>query len=74
MKVNISYDLPEEIENLKYAIYGYKYESAIQDFDNELRNHLKYDNYKEWDTKTVESIRDLLYEICDTKDVDILGG
>ena len=74
MKINMEFNLPEEISELESALYDYKFKLVLRDFDNELRKHIKYGNYKEWNTKTVESIRKLLYDFMKDENARIFGG
>ena len=60
MKVILQFNIPEDQEEYEVCFYGYKWKSIVEDLDNELRNHIKYDMYKHWHTETVEHIRNIL--------------
>lgn len=61
-KVRLEFNVPEESFELHDALYGPDYKAVLQEIDNRLRGHIKYERDKHWDKATVESIRDLLYE------------
>jgi len=60
MKAILEFNLPEEDSEFKYALAGVDAISVIHELDNALRSHIKHYSYPEWDTKTVESIREFL--------------
>jgi len=59
-KATLSYDLPEEQTDFDMANHATDMWIILNDLDNELRSHLKYDSHPEWDNKTVEEIREIL--------------
>jgi hypothetical protein len=66
MKITVEYNLPEEIEDLEFAIYGVRWKLVVSQLDNELRQHQKHDVNPEWDTQTILYIRDVIYRlVCD---------
>lgn len=64
LKAKLIFNLPEENREFHYAIHGIDYSMALDNIDNMLRAHLKYDENPHWDTDTVEEIREKLGEIC----------
>jgi len=63
MKAILEYTLPEETAEYQYAMDGYKYLSALQEFDNHLRSELKWnDTFSEEQCHTIEKIRAKLYQ------------
>ena len=59
MKAILEFDLPEESEEHKYAIDGYRFGDAIRAVDTRLRNMEKYDSKP---NITVELARKMLRE------------
>lgn len=64
MKATLKFKLPEENPEFYHATHGIDYSIALDEIDNLLRAHLKYDQNPHWDTNTVEEIRERLGEIC----------
>lgn len=66
-KAQLIFELPEEREEFEDAIQGAKYIAALQEFDNYLRNNIKYGEAQ----PSTEEIRDMLYELCGKAGFDI---
>lgn len=64
MKATLQFDLPEEQPEFYHATHGVDYSVALDEIDNLLRAHLKYEVHTHWDSQTVEEIREALGEIC----------
>jgi hypothetical protein len=64
MKVVMEFNLPEEQEELENAQNGYKWATAAKEFDQALRNTIKYEpaDFK-GDINTLQNIRDKFNEI-----------
>jgi len=64
MKVVMEFNLPEEQEELEYAQSGYRWAKACQEFDQALRNTIKYEpaDFK-GDINTLQNIRNKFNEI-----------
>jgi hypothetical protein len=64
MKVIMEFNLPEEQEELENAQNGYKWATAAKEFDQALRNTIKYEpaDFK-GDINTLQNIRDKFNEI-----------
>lgn len=72
MKVILEFSLPEEQNDYNYAMNGAQYIFAIQDFDNHLRNQLKYnENLNEEQCHQLEQIRAKLYECLNERGVTV---
>lgn len=59
-KGTLSFNLPEEQVEFEMACKALDFNCVLDEFDNELRNHLKYDSHPHWDSQTVEEIRTIL--------------
>lgn len=67
MKVTLEFNLPEESEEHKLALYGAKYSSAVDEVFNWIRSQLKYNETLTEDQTTIlESLRSHLNEYIDT--------
>jgi hypothetical protein len=64
MKVVMEFNLPNEQEELNDAQNGYKWASAAKEFDQALRNTIKYEpaDFK-GDINTLENVRTKFNEI-----------
>lgn len=67
MKIELTFHLPEDEDNLHMAQRGPDYLFALQDFAKALRNGLKYKD-KEW-----EEVSDIFYKILDDANIDVWG-
>lgn len=66
MKAILEFNLPEEQEELNYALKGHLYSIIIDDFDNELRKRYKYENQ---DSISIEEARDILVRLKDEYEI-----
>lgn len=64
-KAILEFNLPEESEEHSNALNGSSYRYNIKDFDNWLRNKLKYENLSEQESKLFQEVRDKLREFMD---------
>ena len=61
MKVTLAFDLPDERHEMLAALHGSTYESALNDLDREMRNHLKHGT-----PLTIEDLRRLLHVLLES--------
>ena len=59
-KSTLSFDLPEEQVECDMAHKAGDMYAVLTRMDQHFRAHVKHDAYPEWDTATVESIREIL--------------
>lgn len=59
-KSTLSFDLPEEQVECDMAHKAGDMYSILCKLEGYFRAHIKHDAYPEWDTATVESIREIL--------------
>ena len=71
MKANLEFDLPEERDEFKTAIEGYKYRLCLSELDTFLRNKLKYEDLSDEEFDAFEKTRTELYRILEDNDVNI---
>lgn len=62
-KATLTFDLPEEQADFAMATHAADMWIILSDLDNELRAHLKYGSHPEWDEKTVEEIRKIIWDM-----------
>jgi len=67
MKINLSFDLPEDKEEYQHAYHGQHYIVALQEFDNFLREKVKYapESLPPDRLDAYIEVRDHLYSLCD---------
>jgi len=66
MKSTITFNLPEEQEELENALNGTKYKIILRDLDEMLRSRIKYDEeLDESQEKIYQELRDSLQEAFD---------
>ena len=65
MKTILEFNLPEERLELAQALHGLDAILALWNYSNFLRGLLKWDN-KGMDEATIEKLRDQLYEIMES--------
>ena len=58
MKVELSFNLPEEEEEFRAAINGQKLRSITYDFDQWLRNQIKYEDLTDEEYQALQKCRD----------------
>ena len=59
-KATLTYDLPEEQTDFDMATHAADMWVILNDLDQELRSHLKYDSHPKWHSETVEDIRNII--------------
>jgi hypothetical protein len=59
----LSFTLPEERQEFEDACKAGDFRSVLSYLDRELRSHLKHDTHPEWDGRTVEEIRKILWDL-----------
>jgi hypothetical protein len=71
MKAKLEYNLPEDQSFFNAACKATEMRSAISDFDNELRNWIKYGhNFKTAD-EALEKVRESLYVYLNSYGINI---
>lgn len=63
MKVTLSFDLPEERDNLDCALKGNDYKIIINDLDQLLRSKLKYETLSEEVHLALTDVRRCLHDL-----------
>ena len=59
----LSFTLPEEQQEFDDACKAGCFRSVLGNLDGELRSHLRYDSHPDWDSRTVEAIRKILWDL-----------
>lgn len=59
-KATLTFRLPEEQTEHDMAHKALDMWVVLENLNQELRSHLKYNSHPEWDEKTVEEIRQIL--------------
>lgn len=67
----LKFNLPEEQSEFNLAIKGVDYSSVLHEFDQYLRNKLKYEDLPDDKHDTYQEIRDKLYEIVNEYKIEI---
>lgn len=71
-QVTLTFQTPEETAELNAALRGSKYLSVLVDFDNYLRNRIKYEEgLTEEEIKTLTLTRTTLHEMLIERGIDI---
>jgi len=73
MKTYLEFTLPEEQDNLKDSLNVSCYRSAIQEYDNFLRQKLKYENLTATEEKVYAVCREKLHDFFDAFEVSVWG-
>lgn len=65
MKATLTFDLPEEAQDHKYALAGTDALIVISDILSEIRSALRYESgeLKDCDADTLEKVSDLIYRL-----------
>lgn len=72
MKAILKYNLPEEQEEFEMANKGWKYRSALSEYDNYLRSKIKYDDsLSDEQFKIYQDVRNKLWEILNEDQLTI---
>ena len=73
MKAILEFNLDEPYEQNAHAraINGTKAYIALYEMDNYLRNQIKYTQHSDEVEVTLQSIRDVLYEIMSKNNIDL---
>jgi len=61
-KGTLTFDLPEEQTEFDMANRAADMWAVLDDLDQELRNHFKWETHPDWDDKTVEEVRQILLD------------
>jgi hypothetical protein len=67
-KVTLTFNIPEEREEMQYALHGVEYSIVLSDLDNWLRAMTKYQDIE---TVEVDKVRDKLRELLSERDLSI---
>lgn len=72
MKATIEFTLPEERDEMEYAMKGHEYAAALSDTDNKLRTLIKYNQDLSDDVLVgLQMARDILREQSRANSVDV---
>jgi hypothetical protein len=63
MKLTLDFNMPEDIVEFEYHMYHCKYSAVFEEFDNYLRNRLKYEELDAETQKVLSDCRTKLREI-----------
>ena len=69
MKARLEFTLPEEDVEFKQAMKAGDAFAAMHEYDNELREIIKYETRAGLHTETVEKLRTLFNEVLDRWDI-----
>lgn len=70
MRAILEFDLPEEGEDFRYAVNGWRYVNVIDDLFNHIRKHIKYDDQlTEEQERIYEGIREKLSELLQEHEI-----
>ena len=69
MKAILEFALPEETHEHEFAVKGWKFALALNEYDQWLRSVLKYDELSELDYDIYEICRDKLRTIIDDNNI-----
>lgn len=62
-KATLTFDLPDEQTEHEMANKAADMWCVLNNLDQELRSHIKYDSHPEWHGETVEDIRKILLDM-----------
>lgn len=71
MKHTISFTLPEERDDLRYAQNGAIFASILLELDNHLRAKLKYTELTDDEAKAYQETRDKLHQLLNDEAVSL---
>jgi len=71
MKAILEFNLPEDKSEFEDACKGSEYKLVLSEFDQELRAALRYDTFPEWETGTVDSIRERLWQLINDRNLNL---
>ena len=69
MEAILKFNLPEDKEEFDVASKGMDWALVAWDMDQLLRNKLKYEEHGTDTEKTLEEVRELLYDLMDVKNL-----
>ena len=64
MRATLSFDLPEEREELESALFDYRAASTVREFDEWIRGEIKWGQHPTLIDEELQRVRDRLYEIA----------
>lgn len=70
-KVAITYDLPEEVDDLKAALQGKDLQLVLWNVDQYLRSKIKYATSSEETHKAYTELREFIHSELEDKDVTL---
>lgn len=73
-KIKVDFNLPEEREEFLHYFNGGKYYLIITDFENFLRNKLKYEDLSDEVYSVIEMVQKEFYGLLEEENVDTMGG
>jgi len=71
MKAILEFNLPEENEEFESASNGWKYKSLLCEFDNFLRNKIKYEDLKDEDYEIYNNVREQLWNLLNEENLTL---
>lgn len=72
-KAILEFNLPDEEEAHKHALNAWSYLRVLEEYDNYLRNRLKYEELPNEVSTALQNARDELYNLCNNEDVRLHG-
>lgn len=71
MKTILEFNLPEDQEEMRFAMQGAEATTALQELDNWLRSKIKYGQLEQDSEAIYQECRDKLNELLSARDVRI---
>lgn len=71
MKTILEFNLPDDKEDLQFALNGVSYYLALTDMQDWLRSQIKYGDYTDDQDKLLEIIQSKFYDILNHRDIVI---
>jgi len=62
-KGQLTFDLPEEQTEFERACKACDFYCVLSNIDGELRSHLRHNSHPEWDGRTIEEVRKILWDL-----------
>ena len=67
----LTFTLPEEQTEFERACKAGDIYCVLHHFDNELRSHLRHNTHPDWDGRTIEEVRKILWDLAADYNIQI---